>query len=92
MRDLPQFVRRLPYVFYALAVVLGLWRLWNDWTVVSETYQYAEAGGVDFGAVSLLGRSTALYWGISEAAYMVANGAVIHVLIAIFDRLKGASE
>jgi hypothetical protein len=36
--------------------------------------------------------SGALYWAFVEAAYMIANGAVIHVLIAIYDTLKGSAE
>ncbi len=90
--QLPQFVRRLPYVFYVLAVIVGLWRFWNEWTVAAESFQYADAAGMDYGSMALISRSTALYWGFVEAAYMVANGAVIHVLIAIYDKMKGSGE
>ena len=36
-----------------------------------------------------LSKSMALYSALLEAAYMIANGAIIHVLIAIHDKVKG---
>ncbi|NVE93950.1 hypothetical protein [Altererythrobacter lutimaris] len=91
MKQIPQFVRRLPYVFYALAIVVGLWRYWNDWTVAEASMQFA-TGGSEFDQMRFMSRSTALYWGVVEAAYLVANGGVIHVLVAIYDKVSGAAE
>ncbi|GAB5481651.1 MAG: hypothetical protein Pars92KO_14080 [Parasphingorhabdus sp.] len=84
MKDLPQFVRRFPYIFYFLALVTGIWRYTNDWLTVSESMQYA----TDLGPMKTIARSTALYWGVVEAAYMAASGAMIHVLIAIYDKVR----
>lgn len=85
MTTLPQFLRRLPYVFYFLAVIIGGWRYFNDWMTASAAMQYAD----DAGPMKTIARSTALYWGAAEAAYMVANGAMLHVLIAIYDKVQG---
>jgi hypothetical protein len=84
MSNLPQFVRRLPYVFYCLAIVFFAWNLGNQWVSLSQTYQYADPDGDAMGS---LAKSMALLSAVSEAAYMIANGAIIHVLLAVHDRL-----
>ena len=86
MMDLPQFLRRLPYVLYALAAVLFVWELANQWVSLSLTFQYAESDG---DAMSSISKSIALKTTLENGAYMVANGAIIHVLIAIFYKGKG---
>ncbi|MEE4289653.1 MAG: hypothetical protein V2J14_09810 [Erythrobacter sp.] len=88
MITLPNFVRRLPFVFYALAIFLGGWRFLNEWYVASASMQFAP-GGDEFDRIRLMARSNALYWGISEAAYLLSSGAMLHVLIAIHDKMKG---
>ena len=88
MSGLPTVVRRLPSVFYFLAVVFGLWRIWNEWSLVESTYLYAEAVGDQFRSAHFVARSTAIYWGFVEAAYLTGTGAMIHVLIAIYDKLE----
>lgn len=85
MTHLPQMLRRLPYLFYALAVLFFAWQLANQWATLSLTYQYGDDGGMH-----ALGKSMALYAASTEAAYMFANGALVHVLIAIYDKVKGA--
>jgi hypothetical protein len=87
MMDLPQFLRRLPYVFYALAAVLFVWELANQWVSLSLTFQYADSDG---DAMSSISKSIALKAALENAAYMVANGAIIQVLIAVY--YKGRSE
>jgi hypothetical protein len=86
MRILPQFLRRLPYVFYAVAAVLFVWELANQWFGLSLTYQYADFSG---DAMSSLSKSIALKAAFADAVYMVANGAFLHVAIAIYDKVKG---
>ena len=92
MRILPHFLRRLPYVFYALAILLGGWRYWNEWTVASESFHYADAAGLDGAQMGMMARTNALYWGLTEAAYLIANGALLHIAIAIFDKIGGSAE
>lgn len=84
MKPLPKLVRRLPYLFYAFAVVFAAWRFYNEWTSASLSFQYAQ----DVGPIGPLAKSTALYSGLTDAFYMLANGAVIHVLIAIYDKVR----
>jgi len=91
MSGLPDFLRRLPYVFYALALILGGWRFLNEWIVVETTYS-AAVGDFSAPAFSLAhsaGRSAALYWGIADLVYLSASAAMLQVLIAIYDKMKG---
>ena len=83
MTGLPQFIRRMPFVFYALAIVLGAWRYYNDWTTAALGFQYVE----DVGAMGPLAKSTALYWGVTDAVFVLGTGVMIHVLIAIYDKV-----
>jgi hypothetical protein len=84
MKQLPDMLRRLPYVFYALAAVFFVWQLANQWATLTVTYQYDDGGGM-----AALSKSMALYSALSEAVYMIANGAIIHVLIAIHEKVRG---
>jgi len=73
---------------------MGGWRFLNEWIVVEATYSQT-VGLIDDPAFNLthsVGRSTAIYWGISEAIYIVSSGAFLHVLIAIYDKMKGPAE
>ncbi|MBD2841702.1 hypothetical protein [Erythrobacter rubeus] len=88
MTELPILLRRLPYAFYTFAVLAGLWRIYNEISLVEATYAYADSVG-PFEKARFVARSTAVYWGITEAAYLVSSGAFIHLLIAIFDKMKG---
>ncbi|WP_299192755.1 hypothetical protein [uncultured Erythrobacter sp.] len=88
MTELPPFLRRLPYVFYTLAILVGAWRVFNEISMINATYAYAgDVGGFD--DARWIARSTAYYWGFVEMAYLVSSGAVIHVLVAIYDKVKG---
>ena len=89
MRPLPTYLRRLPYVFYVLALLLGGWRFYNEYTTAAMSMQYAVD---DVSGLLDLTKSTALYWAATEALYIIGTGALVHVLIAIHDRLSGASE
>ncbi len=91
MSELPILLRRLPYAFYTLAVLLGCWRIFNELSMVESAYAYADAVGA-FENARFVGRSTAIYWGFVEAAYLVSSGAFLHVLIAIFDKMKGPAK
>jgi hypothetical protein len=88
-RELPPMLRRIPQVFYILAVVVFLWNLGNQWFGIVEMGRYADAG---LEGVVAIQKSQALYSAFVEAAYMLANGALVHILIKIFDQLKGAAE
>jgi hypothetical protein len=83
MKPLPDLLRRLPYVFYGLGALVFAWQLANQWMSMSPLTEYADDTAVIFG------KSIALYTALVEAAYMVANGAIIHLLIAIHDKVRG---
>lgn len=86
MIELPQFVRRMPFVFYALAVIFFVWYLANAWLGISSAFGYGTPGIEE---IENYQKSISLFGAFQEAAYMVANGAIIHVLIAIHDKMKG---
>ena len=87
MTHLPRNLRRLPYAFYALAILMGIFRFYNEWTAVELTNTYGDGG-----PMVNLGKLVALYWALAEAAYMVGTGAMLQILIAIFDKVKGSGE
>ena len=84
MTGLPTMLRRLPYVFYGLAAVFFVWRLGNEWVALTQNFQYA-----DNSSVTALAKAQALFAAFTDAVYMVSNGALLQVLIAIFDKVKG---
>ena len=92
MSDLPQWLRRLPYVFYALALILGGWQFLNQWSIVEATYSYSQFGDESSNFAHNLGRSGAIFSGVLEAVYIVSSGALLQVAIAIFDKMKGPAE
>ena len=86
MTKLPQILRVVPYVLYALAVILGGLRFYNDWMTAILSY------GANIDGLAQLSESVALYWALTEATYLAASGASLHVLIAIHDKIKGGAE
>ena len=94
MSGLPNYVRKLPYLFYALALILGGWRFLNEWILVESTYSAAggDYGDPSFDLMQNSGRSSAIYWGFTDLVYLSASAAMLQVLIAIYDKLKGPEE
>jgi hypothetical protein len=88
---LPNYVRKLPYLFYALALILGGWRFLNEWILIESTYaaSVGDFGDNSFSLVHSAGRSSAIYWGVADLVYLSASAAMIQVLIAIYDKMKG---
>ncbi|MBV7266979.1 hypothetical protein [Erythrobacter ani] len=89
MSQLPIFVRPLPFVLYFLALLLGAWRFWNDWTVAEASMQFAQGMGSEFEEMRFMSRSNSLYGAVADVAYLGASAAILHVLIAIYDMMKG---
>ena len=94
MTELPDYLRRLPYLFYALSLYLGGWRFLNEWVMIESAYGALNAGFGDdsFDLAHSAGRSAAIYWGVSDLVYLSASAAMIQVLIAIFDKMKGPGQ
>jgi hypothetical protein len=89
MTKLPVALRRLPYVFYGLAVLLFVWRFANDWYSISAMGAYADPTleGMESHA-----KSQALFNAVYDAVWLLGNGAFLHVLIAIHDKLNRPAE
>ena len=94
MSQLPSYVRKLPFLFYALALILGGWRFLNEWIVIETTYGAVVSDFSDdsFNQAHSVGRSAAIYWGLADLIYLSASAAMLQVLIAIYDKMKGPSE
>ena len=89
MTKLPRALRYSPYAFYVVAFFLGAYnflaQLQATWAVDSEVYLSPHTDA--FEGFQYLVTSQPFAYGISEAAYMGANGVLAHLLIKIFDRL-----
>jgi hypothetical protein len=93
MNELPTYLRKLPYLFYAAALLLGGWRFLNEWIVIESTYGAVTGfGDESFNMAHSGGRSAAIYWGVSDFVYLCASAAMLQVLIAIFDKMKGSAS
>ena len=89
MTQLPNALRRLPYVFYALAGVFFAWRLGNEWYSITAMGAYADP---TLEGIETHAKSAALFEASYDAVWLTGNGAFLHVLIAIYDKLKGPAE
>ena len=87
MTPLPKVLRRAPQIFYTAAAIYFVWYLGN--TYVELVTMPEIANGLE--GVAGLVKSKTLFEASLEALYLVANGAMIQVLIAIYDKL-GTSE
>ena len=94
MTELPKALRFSPYAFYALALIMGVYQFLTylivDWEAQHAAYTAPHANAFDWFGQLLTTQPFAM--GVSEAAYMAANGAIAHVLIAIYDKMEGQSE
>ncbi len=77
---------RLPSIFYGLAAIFFVWSLANGFWELKLTQPYGDSADT----MSAFAKSKYLYQASLEAAYMVANGAVIQVLLKILEKLKPA--
>ncbi|WP_447725394.1 hypothetical protein [Sphingomonas koreensis] len=84
MTELPHTLRRAPTLFYAAAIIMFGWSMtMTYYETVSLSAPYDAAADHVVRLVLLKG----LYQAALEGIYMAANGAVIHVLLAIWSRL-----
>ena len=89
MSALPQLLRRSPNIFYGLAVVFAIWSIANGWL---EMTTYAGIDDPTLEGIMNLTKSKLLYQAFLEAVYLVASGALIHILIAVYDKLGAGVE
>jgi urease accessory protein UreE len=78
------YLFRLPQIFYALAAIFFAWSIGNTFWEMSFTHTYSPS---DDPMLAMM-KSKSLHMAALEAFYMVANGAIIHVLLKIFERIK----
>lgn len=84
MTALPHMLRRAPTLFYGAAIIMFGWSMtmtYYETGSVSDPYGLAETHVV---RLTLL---KGLYQSVLEAAYLAANGAIVHVLLAIWGKL-----
>jgi|GWRWMinimDraft_5_1066013.scaffolds.fasta_scaffold05004_2 hypothetical protein len=86
MNGIPKALRRVPQFFYVASAIFFVWYLGN--TYVELVTMPDIANGLE--GVAGLVKSKTLFEASLEALYLVANGAMIHVLIAIYDKLGTA--
>jgi hypothetical protein len=85
MSVLPQYLRRAPFIIYAVGALVFVWNLANQWLLLNAN-PYAD---VTMDSLETLQKSSALYDATVELIYIVVNGALLQVLIAIYDKMKG---
>jgi hypothetical protein len=92
MKILPKPLRIVPVVFYVAALFVWIYTVWSNWAVMQSTTEFANLDPDRAGQLAAIVKSEPFVRGFIEASYMFANGAVIHVLIAVYDKLKGPAE
>ena len=90
MKGLPSIVRKTPYVFYGAAVLILLFGLAVP---LQEISRMGYSLDVPVDPVTRKAAITQLIIRVgSDVLYMIANGLIIQVLIAIHDRLADKRE
>ena len=93
MIKLPRALRVAPYIFYVIALIMGVYHFGtNLWAIqtAGQSFDHLDPTGQDkLEWLAYLIASQPFAVGVSEAAYMAANGAIVHVLVAIYDKMKG---
>ena len=84
MIALPHTLHRAPTLFYGAAIIMFVWSMtmtYYETVTLKDPYNY----GAD--AIVRLTLLKGLYQSTLEAIYLAANGAIIHVLLAIWGKL-----
>jgi hypothetical protein len=92
MKILPKPLRIVPVVFYVAALFVWIYTTWSGLGLIGPTDQYEALDPDRAEQFAAIVKSKPFVTGFIEAAYMFANGAMIHVLIAVYDKLKGPAE
>ena len=89
MKGLPILLRRAPSIFYGLAVVFFVWYLANAWFGLAAMNPYSDP---TLESIENIQKSDHLFRASLDAVYLAANGAIVQVLIAIYDRIAGSEK
>ena len=92
MRALPKILRYAPGAFYVAALVVWIFTVWSNWTLMNSGQEFPNLDPDRAALAASIIKSEPFVRGFIEAAYMAANGAILHLLIAIFDRLGVVRE
>ena len=92
MSTLPKVLRLAPRVFYAAAVVVWVFTVWSNWQLIESSQQFPGINPDRAEQLADIVVSEVFVRGFIDAVYMAANGVMVHVLIAIHDRLGGMKE
>jgi hypothetical protein len=90
MTSIPVWLRRAPFIFYVAALlilILGLTLPLHELSRLGYSSKIPMDAAVHKSVITDLVIRVA-----SDALYMFANGAILQVLIAIFDRCAGRAE
>jgi hypothetical protein len=77
------FIRRIPRLAYALAVLFFAWAVANGFWELSLTQTYGDPNN----PMILYAKSNILFRAALDSTFLVTSGVMIEVLIRIFDRL-----
>ena len=91
MIGLPKLIRKAPQFFYAAAIFAWTYRIVSNLTLIQTAQEFAGADADRTGLIELIVKSEPFASGFIDAAYMAANGVIIHVLIGIYDAVANAS-
>ena len=89
MTKLPTWLRVAPFMFYGWAVVVVVFQFVSASALLEQANANFGMGLDALGVFKHFVNSQVFVQAISEGAYMAANGAIIHALIAIYDKIKG---
>ena len=92
MSTLPKALRYAPYAFYAVALIAWIFTIWTNWIVLQSQQEFPQVDPDRAAQLAAIIKSEPFVRGFIDAAYMVANGAIVHMLIAVYDRLGLARE
>ena len=85
MSGLPIALRRSPTYLYAAAAVLFVWYVGNSYVELVAMPQMPN----ELEGLTALMKSKVLYEAAREAVYVASTGAMLHVLIFIYDKVRG---
>lgn len=89
MTELPTWLRISPYLFYAGAILFGFYHFFENLTYATEMQDALGSDADALAKMKFILQSRPFFVGLQEGTYMAANGAIVHVLIAIYDKMKG---
>jgi hypothetical protein len=92
MSTLPPVLRSVPKILYAAAVLHWIYDIATNLSLITSVQEIADGDSDKTALIAIIIKSSPFIAGFLDAAFMAANGVIIHILIAIHDKMKGAME